>query len=61
MNDLVPFLFLGTGAGNANFGTLAAKDREIFRFPPAGHPYYTPQTLKALAKQYPGWNVNEYS
>ena len=42
-------------------GTLAAKDREIFRFPPAGDPYYTPQTLKALAKQYPGWNVNEYS
>ena len=42
-------------------GTLTAKEREIFRFPPAGDPYYILQTLKALAKQYPGWNVNEYS
>ena len=39
-------------------GTLTAKEREVFRFPPAGHPYYTPQTLAALEKQYPGWNAN---
>jgi hypothetical protein len=37
-------------------GSLSAKERELFRFPPAGHPYYTPQTLAALEKQYPGWN-----
>ena len=42
-------------------GTLTAKEREVFRFPPASDPYYTLQTLEALAKQYPGWNVSEYS
>ena len=40
-------------------GSLSAKEREIFRFPPAGHSYYTPQTLAALEKQYPGWNSKE--
>ena len=30
-------------------------------FPPAGHRYYTAQTLAALEQQYPGWNArNEY-
>ncbi len=38
-------------------GTLTASEREVFRFPPAGHPYYTPQTLQALEEQYPGWNA----
>ncbi len=28
----------------------------LLRFPPAGHPYYTEQTLQALEEQYPGWN-----
>ena len=37
-------------------GGLGARDRELFRFPPAGHPYYTEQTLQALEEQYPGWN-----
>ena len=51
---------------NAEFqqfiGGLSASDRELFRFPPAGHPYYTPQTLAALEEHYPGWNANnEYS
>ena len=42
--------------------SLNAKERELFRFPPAGHPYYTVQTLEALEQQYPGWNANgEYS
>ena len=42
-------------------GTLTAAEREVFRFPPAGHPYYTPQTLEALEEQYPGWNArSEY-
>ncbi len=36
---------------------LSARERELFRFPPAGHPYYTPQTLEALEEQYPGWNA----
>jgi hypothetical protein len=41
--------------------SLTARQREYFRFPPAGHPYYTKQTLEALEKQYPGWNArNEY-
>ena len=37
-------------------GTLTAREREIFRFPPAGHPYYTVETLALLEGQYPGWN-----
>ena len=40
----------------AFIGGLSARDRELFRFPPAGHPYYTAQTLQALEEQYPGWN-----
>ena len=35
---------------------LSARERQYFRFPPPGHPYYTPQTLAALEEQYPGWN-----
>lgn len=51
---------------NANFrkfiSGLSAKDRELFRFPPAGHPYYTAQTLAALEEHYSGWNAgNEYA
>ena len=42
-------------------GGLGARDRELFRFPPAGHRYYTAQTLEALEQHYPGWNArNEY-
>ena len=42
-------------------GALTGQEREVFRFPAAGHPYYTPQTLAALEEQYPGWNAgNEY-
>jgi hypothetical protein len=37
--------------------TLSAADRELFRFPPAGHAYYTRETLAALERQYPGWNA----
>lgn len=36
---------------------LAAADRELFRFPPAGHAYYTDETLAKLEAQYPGWNA----
>ena len=47
-------------ANNRHFrdfiGSITAKERELFRFPPAGHPYYTEQTLAALEEQYPGWN-----
>lgn len=41
-------------------GLLTPKEREFFRFPPVGHPYYTLQTLQALSKQYPGWDKKEY-
>lgn len=46
----------------AFIGSITAEERELFRFPPAGHPYYTEQTLAALEVQYPGWNQrNEYT
>ena len=35
---------------------LSARERELFRFPPAEHPYYSRQPLEALEEQYPGWN-----
>ncbi len=38
-------------------GGIDATDRQLFRFPPPGHPYYTRQTLAALEEQYPGWNA----
>ena len=42
-------------------GTLTARERELFRFPPVGNPYYTDKTLELLEAQYPGWNArNEY-
>ena len=37
-------------------GTLSARERELFRFPAAGHAYYTKETLALLEEQYPGWN-----
>ena len=40
-------------------GTLTARERELFRFPPAGHPYYTDKTLALLEDQYPGWNARD--
>ena len=43
-------------------GTLTARDRELFRFPAVGHPYYTRETLALLEEQYPGWNARgEYA
>ena len=43
-------------------GALNAKDRELFRFPPVGHRYYTSDNLERLEEQYPGWNARgEYS
>jgi hypothetical protein len=41
-------------------GSLTPSQRELFRFPPVGHPYYTPQTLAALEEQYPGWKAQDY-
>ena len=41
-------------------GRLNASQRELWRFPPAGHPYYTRQTLSLLEEQYPGWDSSEY-
>ena len=43
-------------------GSLTAREREFFRFPPAGHSYYNSQTLARLEEQYPGWNARgEYT
>ena len=42
---------------SAFIGTLSAREREFFRFPPVGHEYYTAETLAALEEQYPGWNA----
>jgi len=39
-------------------GSLTPAEREVFRFPPVGHPYYTETTLKRLEKQYPGWDAS---
>lgn len=41
-------------------GAITPAEREVFRFPPVGHPYYTPQTLAALEQQYPGWKAQDY-
>ena len=43
----------------AFIGSLSAKEREVFSFPPAGHPCYTDETLAALEEQYPGWNSRD--
>jgi hypothetical protein len=37
-------------------GTLTARQRQYFRFPAPGHPYYNEETLAKLEEQYPGWN-----
>ncbi len=48
---------------NENFrkfiGTLTAREREVFRFPPVGHPIYTSANLALLEGQYPGWNARQ--
>ena len=41
----------------AFIGRLPARERELFRFPPPGHEYYTRETLARLEEQYPGWNA----
>ena len=40
-------------------GSISAEQRELFRFPPAGHSYYDAETLAALEEQYPGWNAGK--
>ena len=46
---------------HANFrefiGTLTARQRQYFRFPPPDHAYYNEETLALLEEQYPGWNA----
>ena len=56
------YTHLGKGASvfQEFIGGLTAAQRELWRFPPAGHPYYTEQTLALLEEQYPGWNSDEY-
>jgi len=56
------YTHLGKGAAvfQEFIGGLTAKQRELWRFPAAGHPYYTELTLALLEEQYPGWNSDEY-
>jgi hypothetical protein len=56
------YTHLGKGAPvfQRFIGSLRAEQRELWRFPPAGHPYYTEQTLALLEEQYEGWNSDEY-
>ncbi len=43
-------------------GSISAEQRELFRFPPAGHSYYDTETLAALEEHYPGWGAGgEYT
>lgn len=52
------FTNLGRNEHFRNFiGSLTAREREFFRFPPTGHPYYNSITLELLEEQYPGWNA----
>ena len=56
------YTHLGKGAPvfQQFIGSLTAEQRQLWRFPPAGHAYYTEQTLALLEEQYPGWNAAEY-
>jgi hypothetical protein len=56
------YTHLGKGAPvfQQFIGGLTARERELWRFPPAGHPYYSEQTLALLEEQYPGWVSDEY-
>jgi len=56
------YTHLGKGAPvfQEFIGTLTATQRQLWRFPPPDHPYYTEQTLKLLEEQYPGWDSEEY-
>lgn len=56
------YTHLGKGAPvfQQFIGSLTAQQRELWRFPAAGHPYYTEQTLALLEEQYPGWDSAEY-
>jgi hypothetical protein len=33
---------------------------QLFGFPPPGHPYWTPQTLRDLAVRYPGLDTRPW-
>ena len=53
------YVMSGNNPAFANFiGRLAPSNRELFHFPPIGHPYYTQHTLRHLADQYPGWDAS---
>ncbi len=51
---------MGVPVFQAFIGGLSAAQRQLWRFPAAGHPYYTEQTLALLEEQYPGWDSDEY-
>jgi len=37
-----------------------ARQLQLFGFPPPGHPYWTPQTLRDLAVRYPGLDTSSW-
>jgi hypothetical protein len=37
-----------------------ARELQLFGFPPPGHPYWTPQTLRDLAVRYPGLDTSSW-
>ena len=37
---------------------LDPSTRELFHFPPVGHPYYSEHTLRDLEDRYPGWDAS---
>jgi len=36
------------------------RERELFGFPRPGHPYWTPSTIDAVQRRYPGMDVSPY-
>ena len=53
------YVMSGSNPAFTNFvSSLSPSTRELFHFPPIGHPYYTEHTLRDLEDRYPGWDTN---
>lgn len=51
---------VGNGAWEAFVAAASPRQRELFGFPPPGHPYWTERTLADTAVRYPGFNAGPY-
>ena len=40
--------------------SLSPRERELLGFPPAGHKYWTEETIEGLARRYPGTDASPY-